>query len=101
MFEFKSWFSWLARAESDDAPDWIVRRDADGNAISRHDLDAEAAHAAAELSEHFVAGIALHAVKSAAMHRDDGALHVYQIILTQRASSPFMFRVETTIVPHL
>ena len=36
---------WLACTERDDAPDGIVRRDADGNAISRNDLDAEAAHA--------------------------------------------------------
>ena len=53
---------WLACAEGYDAPDWIVRRDADGHAISRNYLDAEAAHSAAELGEHFVAGVALHAV---------------------------------------
>jgi len=53
---------WLACAEGYDAPDRIVRRDADGHAISRNYLDAEAAHSAAELGEDFVAGVALHAV---------------------------------------
>ena len=55
-------FFWLAGAEGNDAPDRIVRRDADGHAIPRYDLDAEAAHAAAELSQHFMAGVALHTV---------------------------------------
>ena len=60
-----SWSSncfWLACAEGDDAPDRIVRRDADGDSIARNHLDAETTHTAAELGEHFVAGIALHAV---------------------------------------
>jgi hypothetical protein len=30
-----------------------------------------------------VAGVALHAVQTSAVHRDDGALHVYEIVLTQ------------------
>ena len=74
---------WLACTERDDAPDGIVRRDADGNAIARNDLDAEAAHAPTQLSEHLVTGVALHAVKTAAVHRDHGALHVNQIVLAQ------------------
>src|SRR5229473_421277 len=49
VFEFKS--LWLARAEGDDAPDGIVRRNANGHAISRNNFDAEAAHSAAELRE--------------------------------------------------
>ena len=53
---------WLARPEGDDAPNGIVRRNADGHAISGNHLDSEAAHPAAELGEHFVAGIALHTV---------------------------------------
>src|SRR5205085_8455152 len=40
---------WLARPEGDDAADGIVRRDADGHAISGNHLDSEAAHPAAEL----------------------------------------------------
>ena len=74
---------WLACTERDDAPDGIVGRDADGHAISRNDLDAEAAHAPTQLSEHFVAGVALHAVKTAAVDRHHGALHVNQIVLAQ------------------
>ena len=54
-----------------------------------NNLDAEAAHPAAELGEHFVAGVALHAVKPAAVDRHDGALHVNQIVLAQTASNPF------------
>jgi hypothetical protein len=74
---------WLARAEGNDAPDRIVRRDADGHAISGDDLDAEAAHSAAELGEHLMSGVTLHAVKPAAVHRNDGALHIDEIVLAQ------------------
>ena len=74
---------WLACTERDDAPDGIVRRDADGNAISRNDLYAEATHAPTQLSEHFVAGVALYAVKTAAVNCHHGALHVNQIVLAQ------------------
>jgi len=66
----------LAGSEGDDAPDRIVRRHADGHAISRNHLYAEAAHSAAELGEHFVAGVTLHAVKPAAVDCDYRALHV-------------------------
>ena len=74
---------WLACTERDDAPDGIVRRDADGNAISRNDLYAEATHAPTQLSEHLVAGVALYAVKTAAVNCHYGALHVDQIVLAQ------------------
>jgi len=53
---------WLARPEGDDAPNRIVRRNADRYAISGNHLDSEAAHSAAELGEHFVSGVALHTV---------------------------------------
>src|SRR5215470_2349972 len=75
VLEFKPVF-WLAGAEGNDPADRIVRRHADGHAVSWNHLDAKAAHAAAELRQDFVAGIALHAVKPAAVHRHDGALHV-------------------------
>ena len=78
---FKSF--WLACAEGDDASNRIVRRDADGDSVTRHDLDAESPHATAELSEHLVAGVALHAVKTSAVHRHDRALHVDKIVLAQ------------------
>src|SRR5439155_6110513 len=81
---------WLACAEGNDAPDRIVRRDADGHAISRNDLDAEAAHSAAELCQHFVAVVALYAVKTATVNRHNRALHFNEIVLAQTASSPFL-----------
>ena len=80
---------WLACAEGDDAPDRIVRRNADGDSVSRDHFDAEAAHSTAELGEHLVAGVALHAVEPAAVNRHDRALHIDQIVLAQTASVPF------------
>ena len=76
------WF-WLACSEGDDSPDRVVRRDADGDPVTRHDLDAEAPHTAAELCEHFVARVALHPVKTAAVNCHYGALHVDEIVLAQ------------------
>ena len=81
---------WLACAEGDDAPDRIVRRDANGHAIPGNYLDAEAAHSAAELGQHFVSCVALHAVKASAVHRDHGALHINEIILAQLLARPFV-----------
>ena len=78
----------LASAEGDDAPDRIVRRNADRDAISRHHLDSKAAHPAAQLCQHLVSLIALHAVKTAAVNRHDCALHVNQIILAQLLPFP-------------
>jgi hypothetical protein len=75
----------LTCAERDDAADWIVGRHANRDAITGDDFDSEAAHAAAQLRQHFVAGVALHAVKTAGMNRDDGALHINQIIFAQKA----------------
>src|SRR5262245_60917765 len=57
----------LASAEGDDAANGIVGRNTDGDAITRHYLDAEAAHPAAQLCEHLVARIHLHAVQPAAV----------------------------------
>jgi hypothetical protein len=37
-----------------------------------------------------VAGVALHAVKPAAVNRHDCALHINEIILAQSASNPFL-----------
>jgi len=73
----------LARAEGDDPSDRVVRRDPYGYPVAGHDLDPEAAHSAAELSEHFVTSITLHTVETAAVHCHDRALHVDEIILTQ------------------
>jgi hypothetical protein len=85
-----------ASAEGDDAADRVVRGDTHRDAIARNHLDSEAAHAAAELCEHFVALVALHAVKTAAVDGYDRALHIYQIILAQILSF-----LKSKIVPHL
>jgi hypothetical protein len=77
-------FHELPCAEGDDAADWIVRRDADRHAVARDDLDSETPHAAAQLGEYFVPRVALHAVQPAGMDRDDGSLHIYQIVFAQQ-----------------
>ena len=86
VWEFKS--GYLASAEGDDAADRIVGRNADGHAIAGHHLDSEAAHPAAQLRKHLVALVALHAIKTAAVDRHDGALHINQIVLAQALSFP-------------
>ncbi|HWK11797.1 MAG TPA: hypothetical protein VNR64_17180 [Vicinamibacterales bacterium] len=85
-----------ASAESDDAPDRVVGRDTYCHAVTRNNFDSEAAHAAAELCEHFMALIALHAVQTAAVDRYDRALHINQIVLAQILSF-----LKSKIVPHL
>ena len=87
MVEFK-WF-WLAGPEGDDAADRIVRRNSHGHAIPRDHLDAKPPHSAAELGQHFMASVALHAIEPAAVHRDYGTLHVDQIVLAQLLAYPF------------
>jgi hypothetical protein len=89
VFEFKSFC--LARPEGDDASDGIVGGHPDGHAISRDNFDAEAAHAAAELGQHFVAGVALNSVKAPAVDGHYRTLHVDEIVLAQTASNPFVF----------
>jgi hypothetical protein len=79
---------WLACAEGDDAPDRIVRRNANRNPVAWDYLDAEAAHSAAELGQHFMACVALHAVQPATVDRDHGALHINEIILAQLLARP-------------
>ena len=67
---------WLACTERDDAPDRIVRGNSHGYPIAWNHLDAEAAHTPAQLGQHFMTSIALHAIQSTAMHRDDSPLHI-------------------------
>ena len=86
----------LSCAEGDDAANRVIWRDTHGDPIPRHDFDSEAPHAATELGQHFVAGIALHAVETTAVYRDDGTLDINQIVLTQSMS----FRDYASIVPH-
>ena len=85
-----------ASAESDDAPDRVVGRDTYCHAVTRNNFDSEAAHAAAELCEHFMALIALHAVQTAAVDRYDRALHIDQIVLPQiKDCATFGARMQT------
>ena len=76
----------LSGPEGDDAADWVVGRYADRDAITRNNFDPEAAHTAAQLCEHFVARVALHAIQAAGVNGHDSALHVYQIVFTQYSS---------------
>ena len=78
----------LASPEGDDASDRVVRRDTHGNPIAGDDLDAEAAHPAAQLGQYFVAGIHLHAIEAAAVHGNHSALDINEIVLAQ-IRSPF------------
>jgi hypothetical protein len=52
----------LSGSECDDAADRVVRGYTDCDAISWNDFDSEAAHPAAQLRQHFMPGVALHAV---------------------------------------
>ena len=60
--------------------------DADSDAVARDDLDSEAAHPAAQLCEHFVPGVTLHAVEPTGVNRYHGSLHINQIVFAQRGS---------------
>ena len=66
----------LSCAERDDAAHRIVGRDANRYAVTGDDLDAEAPHPAAQLSEHLMAGIALHAIQTTRVHSNYGSLHI-------------------------
>ena len=76
----------LSGPEGDDAADRVIGRHTDRDAITRNDFDSEAAHTAAQLCEHFVARVALHAIEAAGMDGHDSALHVNQIVFTQYSS---------------
>ena len=74
----------LSCAECDDAPHRIVGRDANRYAVTGNDLDTEAPHPAAQLSEDFMARIALHAIQAAGMHRNNRSLHINEIVFAQQ-----------------
>jgi len=84
-----------ASAEGDDAANGIVRGDANRHAITWNYLDPETTHTAAQLRKHFVALVAVHAVKATAVDRHDRALHINQIVLAQMLSF-----LQSIIVPH-
>lgn len=73
----------LSGTEGNDAANGIVGGDANGHAITRHHLDAEAAHAAAQLSKHLVAGVTLHAIEPPGVNGYDRSLHVNEIVFAQ------------------
>ena len=62
--------------ECDDAAYRIVGGHTDGDAITWNNFDTEPPHAAAQLGEHLVPGIALNAIQTPAVHRYDRSLHV-------------------------
>ncbi|HVQ17178.1 MAG TPA: hypothetical protein VMS40_26420 [Vicinamibacterales bacterium] len=76
----------LSGAESDDAADRVVWGYADGDSVTWNDFDSEASHPAAQLRQHFMAGIALHAIQTARVNRNNGSLHIYQIVFAQSGS---------------
>ena len=83
MGQFGSQGGLLASAERDDAANGVVGGDADGDTIAWDNLDSEAAHPAAQLGEYLVASVALDAIKTPGMDRDDRALHINQIVFAQ------------------
>jgi hypothetical protein len=82
----------LTGSERDDAANGIVRRNANGDAITRHDFDTEPAHPAAQLGEHFMTGVALNSIQPPAVHRYDRPLHVDEIVFAQTGSKSFRVR---------
>ena len=73
----------LTGAEGDDAAHGIIRRNADRDAIAGDDLDSKTAHPAAQLCQDLMSGVALHAIQPAGVNRDDGPLHVDQVVFAQ------------------
>jgi hypothetical protein len=76
----------LSGSECDDAADRVVRGYTDCDAVSWNDFDSEAAHPAAQLCQHFMPGVALHAVQPARVNRNHGSLHINQIVFAQSGS---------------
>jgi len=73
----------LSGSEGDDAAHRVVRGHANGHTIAWDNLDSKSPHPAAQLGEHLVSGITLHAVKPARVDRDNGPLHINQIVFAQ------------------
>jgi hypothetical protein len=66
----------LPGTERDDAADGVVRRNAHRHTVARYHLYSESAHPAAQLGEHFMAGVALNTVEPAGVHGYHRALHI-------------------------
>jgi hypothetical protein len=88
---------WLPSSKCDDAANRIVGRDAHGDAVARHHLDAESAHPSAQLGEHFMARIALDPIQPPRVDGDDRALHVDKIVFAQQL---ILSRYEAMSVPY-
>jgi hypothetical protein len=69
-------FAGLSGSEGNNAAHRIVRRHSDGYTVAWNHFDAETAHAAAQLGEHFVTGVALDAIQTSAVHCYHRSLHV-------------------------
>ena len=80
----KNLITGLPGAEGDDAAHRVIRRDTHSDTIAGDDLDSKPPHAPAQLSEDFVARVALHAIQPARVNRDHCALHVNQIVFAQQ-----------------
>lgn len=100
------WHVCLTGPERDDAADRVVWGNPHRDSVARDYLDTEAAHPAAQLGQHFVAGITLHTVEAAAMDRHHRALNVYEVVLTQTVLTLALPAEDrpaayTNIVPHI
>ena len=73
----------LSGSECDDPPHRVVRGYANRDSIAGNDFDSEAAHSPAQLGQHFMSGVALHAVEPTRVNRHHRSLHVNQIVFAQ------------------
>ena len=73
----------LASTESNDAANRIIGRDTHGHTVTRNDFDPKAAHAATQLRQHLVPGIALHPIQATGVNGHYGSLHVDQVVFAQ------------------
>ena len=73
----------LSGSEGDDAADRVIRRNANGDAVAWNNFDSEATHPAAQLRQHFMPGVTLHAVQPTRVNRNHGSLHINQIVFAQ------------------
>jgi hypothetical protein len=66
----------LSGSERNNAAHRIVRRNSNRDPVAWNNFDAETAHSAAQLGEHFVPGVTLDAIQPPAVHRHNRSLHV-------------------------
>jgi hypothetical protein len=73
----------LPGSERDDPAHRVVGRHTNSDTVAWNHFDSETPHPAAQLRQHLVAGVALHAVQPTGMNRNHGSLHIYQIVFAQ------------------